>query len=492
MIHATASSTSFKRLLHLQDLNPKAYAHIEGDIAPMVQLGSAIGALWAFWTCDRIGRLWAVRQLCLFWIIGIIIFQTGVKAGSLGQVYAGRLIAGIGVCQIVVVAPVYLAEISPKSIRGLCCCAFAGSAYIGIMLGYWANLGCQRHYREESSLRWMIPTSLHYLFAGLILVLSFFNLESPRCLIQSDKVEEAQTTLAKLRGLPRDHVFVGSEINEILSQLAEEQAATYGLGWKGNIKEIFCDRSNFYRLYLGFGTQLLGQWSGANCITIYATQFISIVGIQGQDKKLVATAVMGLVKLIAAMICAFFLVDTIGRKRSMYIGNTVQAFSLMYIAIFLTIKPVGMESERHISLSAKYAGLGSVIMVYLCGIGWAMGWNSIQYLLNLELYPLRIRAICSSMVMFLHFINQYGANKTAPLMLLSQSHHGLGPAGTFWFYTVVTLVGGAWAWFFIPETAGRSLESMDELFQLVWYRIGRMGRKYAERVHALGEKRTSH
>lgn len=63
----------------------------------------------AFLVCDRIGRIWATRQLCILWILGIAIFMG--NGGNLGAVYAGRFIAGLGVGQTVVVAPVYLAEI---------------------------------------------------------------------------------------------------------------------------------------------------------------------------------------------------------------------------------------------------------------------------------------------------------------------------------------------------------------------------------------------
>lgn len=63
----------------------------------------------AFLVCDRIGRIWATRQLCLLWILGIGIFL-GAN-GSLAAIYAGRFIAGLGVGQTVVVGPVYLAEI---------------------------------------------------------------------------------------------------------------------------------------------------------------------------------------------------------------------------------------------------------------------------------------------------------------------------------------------------------------------------------------------
>lgn len=109
-----------------------------------------------------------------------------------------------------------------------------------------------------------------------------------------------------------------------------------------------------------------------------------------------------------------------------------------------------------------------------------MGWNGIQYLLNAEIYPLRIRALCSSFMMMLHFVNQYGANRAVPLMLLSSSDGGMGPAGAFWFFVTLTLIGMAWAWFFIPETAGLGLEQLDKLFTLKWYQIGRMGQAQAK------------
>lgn len=63
----------------------------------------------AFLVCDRVGRLWATRQLCLLWILGIAIFMG--NGGNLGAIYAGRFVAGLGVGQTVVVGPVYLAEI---------------------------------------------------------------------------------------------------------------------------------------------------------------------------------------------------------------------------------------------------------------------------------------------------------------------------------------------------------------------------------------------
>lgn len=65
-------------------------------------------------------------------------------------------------------------------------------------------------------------------------------------------------------------------------------------------------------------------------------------------------------------------------------------------------------------------------------------------------------------------------------MLLPPSSGGMGPTGTFWFFGAITIIGGIWAWFTIPETAGRSLESMDRLFELRWWQIGTMGQKDAD------------
>lgn len=317
------------------------------------------------------------------------------------------------------------------------------------------------------------------MFAGIIFILSFLNRESPRYLIKRGKVEQAQRNLAMIRGLGADSDYVRTELAGIENQLAEEQEATLGQGWLGYVKEMFLMPNNFYRVYLGLGSQLLSQWSGAQSITIYAPDFFALLGTKGQDEKLFATAIFGVVKFVAAILCALFLVDLIGRKRALGIGIFLQMISMMYIAAFLTAVPQ-LDEDSKFTRSQKHASTGAIVMIYFSGFGWAMGWNSIQYLLNSEIYPLRIRAIISSMVMCFHFANQYGNSKAVPSMLLKRSEGGLGPAGTFWFFTVITAVGGIWAWFFIPETAGRSLEAMDHLFQLRWWQIGRYGERDAK------------
>ncbi|KFY08483.1 hypothetical protein V492_06178 [Pseudogymnoascus sp. VKM F-4246] len=480
LISGTLSSEHFRRNLGIDhpsgQISEAEYANIKANVSAMVQIGSVAGAGLAFILCDRIGRLWATRQLCLIWIIGIVIFLT--NNGSLGQVYAGRFIAGLGIGQTTVVAPVYLSEISPKSVRGFCTTTFSGAVYLGIMLAYFASWGSSIHISDKTDTRWVVPTTLHIMFAGIIFILSFFNYESPRYLVRRGRDEQAIINLARVRNLPVEHPVVVNEIAEIQAQLNEEKEATMGLGWKGLLKEMFLMPNNLYRIHIGLLSQLLSQWSGAQSITIYAPDFFALLGTTGQNEKLFATAIFGVVKLVAALMCAFFLVDVIGRKRSLAIGIFLQALSMMYIAIFLSI--AGEKESKDYTSSEKHASVGGIVMIYVSGFGWAMGWNTMQYLLNAEMYPLRIRAISSSLVMCFHFVNQYGNSRAVPNMLLTPSEGGMGPAGSFWFFTVVTAIGGLWAWFFIPETAGRSLESMDRLFTLKWYQIGTKGQQEAE------------
>ena len=472
LISGTFNTKDFQNLLHLKSYSEVEYANVKGNVSAMVQIGSVAGALLAFLVADRIGRLWATRQLCIIWVLGIVIFLT--NGGRLAQVYAGRFIAGIGIGMTTVVAPVYISEIAPKSIRGLCTCVFAGSVYIGIMLAYFATYGSSLHLNQKTANSWVIPTCLHIIFAGLIFILSFFNLESPRLLMKKGKRAEATKNLSHLRHLPEDDLYIQHELNEIARQLHEEEESTLGAGWLGYLKEMFLIRENLYRVYLGLFIQLLSQWSGAGSITLYAQDFFALLGTTGQQEKLFATAIFGVVKFVAAMICALFLVDFIGRKRALSIGIFLQAISMIYIAAFLTAVPEIDEKGFKFNKSQKAASIGAIVFIYVSGFGWAMGWNSIQYLINAEIYPLRIRAISSSMVMCFHFVNQYGNSRAVPQMLLPKQ--GLGPAGTFWFFAVITTIGFFWAWFFIPETAGLSLESMDKLFTLRWWQIGRFGR----------------
>jgi MFS family permease len=98
----------------------------------------------------------------------------------------------------------------------------------------------------------------------------------------------------------------------------------------------------------------------------------ALLGTKGQNEKLYATAIFGVVKFVAAIICAFFLVDVIGRKRALSIGIALQAVSMCYIAAFLTAVP-NIDADTVFTPSQKRASTAGIAMIYISGFGWAMG-----------------------------------------------------------------------------------------------------------------------
>ncbi|OQE16628.1 hypothetical protein PENSTE_c023G07783 [Penicillium steckii] len=458
LISTTVAQDSFINEFGLQanSLDASQQANRLSNITSMVHIGSIPGALIAFLLCGRMGMLWSLRQLCILWLVGVIIVIT--SAGDLGQVYAGRFIMGLGIGQAGVVAPTYLAEIAPRSARGMLVSFFGMSEYVGIMVGYFAAWGAALHISNSSSRQWIIPQAVQIIMAGLLILVSFFCEESPRHLCRVGKRDQARMALAKIWGLPDEHFEISTEMNGIQAQIDSEQGSPLYRIWIDSLKTLFLSRSNVRRLLYLISAQILSQWSGANSLTTYAPELFALFGITGQSEKLFTTAIFGAVKFVASLLCAMLLIDHIGRKRSLISGIVVQQIAMLYIAIDLTI---GTSLDNDHSPSAKRASLGAIVFIYFVGIGWAMGWNSIQYLLNAEIFPLQVRATGSSLLMCFHYANRYGLSKAVPSMLLQNS---LRPEGTFWFFSVLTFFGLLWTWFLLPETAGRTLEETNGLF----------------------------
>lgn len=461
---------SFRNRFGLNDKSKSALqlANLKSNIAAMVQLGSIGGALIASYSVDKLGRVRALQCLCVVWIVGAII---QITAKDVGQLYAGRLIEGLAIGQTTTVGPAFTSEVSPSAIRGLSVSIFSGAVYFGIMMGYFTSYGSVLHISSTSDKQWMVVVSLKIILAGLVFIMSFFVLESPRWLIKKDRQEQAVQNLTKLRHLPADHPYVLGEISDITNQcLLEKQELSKATPWL-KVRELVMVKSNRYCFFaVAIMAQILGQWSGSNAITIYALSLFSLAGIKGSVNQLKMLAILGVVKFVLAYASAFFLIDFLGRRRSLYIGLGLQLACILYFAIFLTILPQAEKSSVILTGSDDRAAKGALAALFLSGCGWTMGFNNIQYLLGSEIFPLRIRSFAQSMVMVLHFANQYGNSKALPKMLLAMNNYG-----AFYFFVGIMAIGLFWCWFFVPEVAGRSLESMEEMFNLPWYQIGRHG-----------------
>jgi Sugar (and other) transporter len=109
-------------------------------------------------------------------------------------------------------------------------------------------------------------------------------------------------------------------------------------------------------------------------------------------------------------------VDRTGCKLYLLTEIILQTILMAYMAALLTAFPPFKERQIFTGCQ-KYARTGAAVEIF--EVGWTMGWTSIQYLLNAEIYPLRIKTTSSSMAMCFHPVNQHGNSKTVLIMLFA-------------------------------------------------------------------------
>lgn len=173
------SLQSFKDEFQLEEGSEGHQANVLSNITSMVQLGSIVGSFLAFLTCDRLGRVRSLQVLSLLWLVGFIIVV--VSHGNVSQILAGRFIAGLGIGMTVVVAPTYLAEIAPKSVRGMLTNIFAGSVYLGATIAFFSNWRASVNLPDTSRWQWVAPQFAHIGFAAYVTILASASLLFPMC-----------------------------------------------------------------------------------------------------------------------------------------------------------------------------------------------------------------------------------------------------------------------------------------------------------------------
>lgn len=438
----------------------------EANIVSMVQIGCVAGSLLAFLVVDRWGRLRSMQISCLIWLLGNALWTA--SSGNLALVYIGRFISGIGIGAMPVYSPTYLVEIAPKTIRGAAVLVYSGSVYIGILLGYFTNYGVVRNIPANGT-QYRIPLALNFIFAGLLFLGSFLCVESPRWLLKKGRTEEGTKALCWLRQMPADHPYLAQELNGVTEQIHEEREAT-SAGFIGAVKALFLNSSNLFRLGLAIMIQIAGQFSGGGNMTIYAPRIIAFT-LHGAkvETKLLSTAVFGVIKLISSIAAAVFLIDLLGRKRSVLTGLTLQAVCSVILGVFIKKNVV----DRNVTAANETAGDQAfarlaLTAIYLSGVAWSLGVNAVQYVYGTEIFGMQCRALATSVIMAFHFLCQYGASRSFPPMMVAFNRWATFAI----FFPLVCALMIFLVVFLLPETAGVSLENMDELFSGPWYKMG--------------------
>ncbi len=211
---------------------------------------------------------------------------------------------------------------------------------------------------------------------------------------------------------------------------------------------------------------IFGQWSGANGITQYSPTIFGYLGITNTEQSFLATGLYAIVKFLSTLIFALVVIDFIGRRRSLLTGITLQIITLTYVGAYLGVTNGWTVDQIENSPSALAASRGAIVAIYFHAIAWSIGWFSIPYLISAEIFPIRIRSVNVSIGMAVHWANHFGCSRAMPSMLVGTNRYG-----AFIFFLSICTISLGYVYLAMPETAGRSLEGMDKLFEQPWYTV---------------------
>ncbi|KAI8251372.1 Quinate permease [Colletotrichum sp. SAR11_239] len=425
----------FKSHFDFQDMNTADLANWNGWITSVLILGSCLGSLTCAPFIERLGRRFSLVIFTILFVASAVL-MTANPGGSGGRIefIVGRALSGYGSGAASVVGPGYIAEIAPQSIRGGLTALYNANTMLSVGLAYWINFGSLQHISSTQNAQWQMPMAVQALPGVILLIGLLFMPESPRWLLNHGNVEKAQSVLETLRSLPRDHPFVRQEFDQIQRGLEDQPVAP---GLKGLFQEI-CSENIRKRLFMVMFIQVGFQFSGGNIITYYNTSILSSIGLTAPSVNYLFSGIYGLVKFIAVLLYCLFFIDRFGRRMGLFIGSGLIIGSLTYITVYLAVaNPSGANGTGP-------AGWVAVVCIYIFALGYAISWGTIPWIINAEVFP------------------------TKPNMVIAM--HSWGP---FLLFTLFTTISTTYCYFAYPETKGMSMEKMDQLFQMPWYKVGK-------------------
>jgi SP family arabinose:H+ symporter-like MFS transporter len=358
--------------------------------------------------------------------------------------YSVRIVGGIGVGIASVLSPLYISEFSPPKIRGRLVALYQLSIVTGILLAYGSNWILQNYsihhtlvpegsgflYKVFVGEVWRSMFGMEMVPALLLLVLLLIVPESPRWLIQAGRRMQGKSILEKISGIE----VAEEEYGEILFALGVE---------KGKLRELFRPGLRT-ALIVAVGLSVFGQLTGINAVIYYGPEILKQAGIQFGNALQFQT-ILGIINLVFTIL-ALLLIDKLGR-RPLLIGGMAAVVLTLLIAglLFLTDSPNGMLIV--VVLGAYIA----CIAFSICAVIWV---------LTPEIFPNRVRGRAMSIAAF----SNWGTN-TMAAYLFPWYVASFGMHVGFFTFGAICLVATLFFWKFVPETKGKTLEEIEQLFR---------------------------
>ncbi|KAL6654538.1 hypothetical protein ACP70R_008003 [Stipagrostis hirtigluma subsp. patula] len=388
--------------------------------------------LAAGWAADVLGRRGALVLANAFLVAGALAMSLG---GGFAALMAARFVTGVGVGLAHVVAPVYNAEIAPASTRGVLSSLLDIFINVGILLGYVSNYafaGLPVH------LGWRVMYALGVFPPVLVAAGVLMMPESPRWLTLRGRDADARAVLVRTSDTVGEADLRLEEIKQAVTAPQDDD------GGGGVWKELLVRPSATVRRKLTcvVGLQFFQEASGIEAIVLYSPLVFRHAGMSSDTTVLGATVAVGVVKTLFILV-ATFLSDRLGRRPLLLASTAGVAATMASLAAALC---VGATSACVASV------LGFVV-------AFSVGFGPLVPAYSAEILPLRLRAQGTGIgtavgrltcgLVSMTFISLAGA---------------ITMAGCFFLYAGVAAAACVFVYAQLPETRGRSLEGMDELF----------------------------
>lgn len=409
----------------------------EEVLVGILSIVSLFGSLAGGRTSDAIGRKWTMALAAVIFQIGAVIMTL---APSFEVLMIGRLLAGIGIGFGVMIAPVYIAEISPTIARGSLTSFPEVFINFGILLGYVSNYafsGLPAH------INWRIMLAVGILPSVFIGFALFVIPESPRWLVIQNRVEEARSVLQK----------TNDNEKEVEERLAEIQLAAgtaeENLEEKAVWRELLSPSPSVCRMLVtGFGIQCFQQITGIEATVYYSPEIFKDAGVDGNTNLLAATVAVGVTKTLFILV-AIFLIDKLGRKPLLYVSTIGMTICLFSLGLSLSLLGQGQ-----VGIALSILSVCGNVAFFSVGIG------PICWVLTSEIFPLRLRSQAAA----LGAVGNRVCSGVVAMSFLSVSR-AISVAGVFFIFSAISALAVLFVYTCVPETKGKSLEQIELLFK---------------------------
>ena len=410
-----------------------SFAH--GATISSALIGCIIGGIISGFISSKIGRKKSlIIASMLFFLSALgsaypefLFFTVGEPTVALLLTFnLYRIIGGIGVGLASAVVPMYIGEIAPAHIRGRLVSFNQFAIIFGMLVVYFVNWGIA----NGQSLAWINDIGWRYMFASEAIPALLFGLllflvpETPRYLALNNQDKQALTILEKINGKKAAKTIL-AEIKTTVN-VSSGKLLSFG-------KTV---------IVIGILLSVFQQFVGINVALYYAPRIFESMGA-AKDASMLQTIVMGLVNVVFTVI-AILTVDKWGRKPLLIFGSIGMA--------------VGMVGVATMAFS-NIIGIGTLIFIIIFTASFMMSWGPICWVLISEIFPNKIRGQAVAIAVAAQWAANYFISSTYPMMM--EYSGGL----TYSFYGLMSILSAIFVWKFVPETKGKSLEEMENIWR---------------------------